>query len=207
MIINKEEVKVRKEERREQIVDIAIELMHRNGIKGFTLREIAKRLGTTEPAIYRYFQSKDKILEKILERFEKFHLKNFEFIENIKDPYEKIMFLMENVIKFFKKNPEVATLFLSEQMFLSDSKLKEKLSKISTRLQHKFIEILQKAFVSAGESEIDYESLGFIISGALRAVVMNWILSECKYDIEWKSKKVEKTVVELLKSYFGGKDV
>ncbi len=52
------------EEREQQIVQKAIEHFTRNGFSGST-RELAKQIGVTQPLLYRYFESKDALIERV----------------------------------------------------------------------------------------------------------------------------------------------
>lgn len=51
-------------EREKQIVDGAIRFFAEVGFEGQT-RELAKRLGITQPLLYRYFPSKDSLIERV----------------------------------------------------------------------------------------------------------------------------------------------
>lgn len=52
------------EEREQQIVQKAIEHFTRNGFAGST-RELAKQIGVTQPLLYRYFASKEDLIERV----------------------------------------------------------------------------------------------------------------------------------------------
>lgn len=52
------------EEREQQIVEKAIEHFTRNGFGGST-RELARQIGVTQPLLYRYFESKDALIERV----------------------------------------------------------------------------------------------------------------------------------------------
>ncbi|MEX3959761.1 MULTISPECIES: TetR/AcrR family transcriptional regulator [Trinickia] len=52
------------EEREQQIVSKAIDHFTRNGFSGST-RELAKQIGVTQPLLYRYFASKDELIERV----------------------------------------------------------------------------------------------------------------------------------------------
>jgi AcrR family transcriptional regulator len=53
-------------ERKKKIVEGAIEFFAEKGVEGQT-RELAKRLGITQPLLYRYFPSKEELLEQVYE--------------------------------------------------------------------------------------------------------------------------------------------
>ncbi|MCY0854637.1 TetR/AcrR family transcriptional regulator [Cupriavidus sp. D39] len=52
------------EEREQQIVQKAIEHFTRNGFSGST-RDLAKQIGVTQPLLYRYFSSKEALIDRV----------------------------------------------------------------------------------------------------------------------------------------------
>lgn len=48
--------------RRRQLIDAAVDLIARRGYRGTSLKEIARELGVSEPALYYYFRSKEEML-------------------------------------------------------------------------------------------------------------------------------------------------
>jgi AcrR family transcriptional regulator len=54
--------------RREQILLEAMECFAENGFRGTTTRLLAKRVGITEAALYRYFSSKESLYQAIVDR-------------------------------------------------------------------------------------------------------------------------------------------
>lgn len=52
------------EEREQQIVSMAIEHFTRNGFSGST-RELARQIGVTQPLLYRYFESKEALIDRV----------------------------------------------------------------------------------------------------------------------------------------------
>jgi TetR/AcrR family transcriptional regulator len=55
------------EERRRQLIDVAIELFARKGFGGTTTREIAAAAGVTEAVIFRHFATKQELYQAILD--------------------------------------------------------------------------------------------------------------------------------------------
>ncbi len=56
-------------DRHAEILAEALELMAENGYHGASLRELAKRLGISQPSLYHYFSSKDELVEQIIEAY------------------------------------------------------------------------------------------------------------------------------------------
>jgi AcrR family transcriptional regulator len=59
--------KLNKADRRKAIVDTAANLFAEVGFRGGTTRELAKRVGVTEPVLYEHFQTKSDLYAAIIE--------------------------------------------------------------------------------------------------------------------------------------------
>jgi AcrR family transcriptional regulator len=57
----------RAEERKKQIVRVALDLVSEHGVRGATLNRIAKGVGITTPALYGHFASRKDILLEVME--------------------------------------------------------------------------------------------------------------------------------------------
>ena len=74
----------------EQIIEVARELFHKFGFKKVSMDEIAKEAGVTKKTIYRYFNSKEALLEYFIQ----------EEIQNMKAIVEEV----QKRKRFFKCN-------------------------------------------------------------------------------------------------------
>lgn len=52
--------------RREQILSEACDLLIAGGLDGLSMRKLARRLGVTAPALYRHYESKEKVLVDVV---------------------------------------------------------------------------------------------------------------------------------------------
>lgn len=55
-------------ERREQLIEVAVDLFSRKGFNGTTTREIASGAGVTEAVIFRHFATKEQLYTAIIDR-------------------------------------------------------------------------------------------------------------------------------------------
>jgi len=62
-----EKVRLRKEKRKESIIESALTLLSREGFDGLSMRKIAKAEGISEAMLYRFYKNKYVILQTILE--------------------------------------------------------------------------------------------------------------------------------------------
>jgi len=89
--------------RQQQIIEASIGLIDRLGIQGFTIKNLSKEIGISEPAIYRHFESKVEILSTILESFrqEVNHYHDQAPGRDTKDPREAIEQFFTMVFRVF----------------------------------------------------------------------------------------------------------
>lgn len=53
--------------RREEVLDAGLSLISEHGVAGASLRKLAARLGMSQPSLYHYFDSKDALVQQIIE--------------------------------------------------------------------------------------------------------------------------------------------
>src|SRR5512140_198989 len=59
--------KVHTEFRQEQIAEAALRLVAGQGMKGLSVARVARRVGVVPSAIYRHYNSKDEVLDAVLD--------------------------------------------------------------------------------------------------------------------------------------------
>jgi MYXO-CTERM domain-containing protein len=56
--------------RQDEILDRALELVREGGLANLTMKKVAERMGFTEPALYRYYPTKQALVLGLLDRLE-----------------------------------------------------------------------------------------------------------------------------------------
>src|ERR1035441_1461910 len=59
--------KLNTEVRQEQLAQAALSLITTQGLKGLSVARVARRVGLVPSAVYRHFESKDELLDAVLE--------------------------------------------------------------------------------------------------------------------------------------------
>lgn len=90
--------------KKSEVIEAALSLFMRKGIKATTTRDIAVRAGISEGTIYRHFESKEELAEVIFEEnldsFWKF-LKGY--LKNTKSPEEMLRAFVEGFFEFSRR--------------------------------------------------------------------------------------------------------
>lgn len=87
----------------QRIVGESVFLIHETGLEHFTFAKLAKRLGTTESSIYRYFENKHKLLIYLLDWYWRWLDHKLIFAtNNIQLPEEKLIISLNILAEEYK---------------------------------------------------------------------------------------------------------
>jgi AcrR family transcriptional regulator len=103
-------------QRREAIVDAAIDLFSKYGFRGATTRELAAAVGVTEPVLYQHFETKRALYDAILEtrcKDHPLHLEQeFDALSEAGDNQALFRRLAELLLDWYLEDPRYARLMM-----------------------------------------------------------------------------------------------
>jgi AcrR family transcriptional regulator len=103
------------EERRQQILNVAISLFSQRGFRGTTTKEIAQAAGISEAIIFRHFATKEELYTAILDTLVCAGGNNpFEVLDRVLEGDESAVFeqVALQALRFHERNPEFQRLLL-----------------------------------------------------------------------------------------------
>ena len=104
--------------RREQILEAALEIVSRKGMKGLSIGAVARRIGLVPSAIYRHFESKDEIIDALLDQIESRLLANVAAVTaETDDPVLALELLFNRHIRLIRENVGIPRLVFSEEVY------------------------------------------------------------------------------------------
>jgi AcrR family transcriptional regulator len=122
--------------RREEILDVAVDLFARRGYHGVSMDEIGKAAGVTGPALYHHFSGKESMVAAALIPVSEHLLSaSQDRIKGAADPETALDALLDFHVEFALGNPAVITLHLHELDRLPDEPRRE-----IRRLQRQYVE-------------------------------------------------------------------
>lgn len=185
--------------RQKQIINSSLELISEKGIQGFTIKNLAQKVGITQAAIYRHYESKVQILIQILDDFE-VGAKNI-FKNSDLNTLERIEYIFTTHFNMFSKNPALAAVVFSEELFRNEKILKDKVKNIINDNNEHVIRALKEG-QNAGIIRNDFpaEHFAIIIMGSLRLLVKKWELNNYEFNLVIEGKKQFNTISEVLKN-------
>ena len=186
--------------RQQEIIQAAIKLIHEGGIQHVTMKNLSKRLGISEPAIYRHFENKMAILLSMLEQFKQRsenHLSRARSLEG--SALTKLESIFLEHTGQFAVNPHMTAVVFSEEAFQDDSRLSEKVFLVMNLAHDTIADIIADAQRGGDiRSDIPKEHLTLAILGALRLMVKRWRLSNYSFDLNLERVQVWNSLKMLL---------
>jgi len=179
-------------DRQKQILDESISLIDRKGIQGFTIKNLSKEVGISEPAIYRHFESKFDILKSILDAFKMRVAENQKiFKENNKRPADKLKLFSEMIFKIFEENPALITVIFSEEIFFNETQLSDQVTKIQKMNEDMITSILNDLHQNKKlPRDFDINSFTLMYFGSIRLLARKWRNSNYSFNLQQRGSKL-----------------
>lgn len=183
-----------------EIINVSLDLIAEKGIQGLTIKNLAKKIGFSESAIYRHFENKNQILIGALNHFNSISEHFFKIeMESENDSITKIEHLFLHYFKTFSIHPSIVAVIFSEEIFRNETILLERVAEFMKINSGRLIEILEKG-QRMGEIRFDIipSHLAIITLGSLRMFVSQWHLAHFSYDISDKGIDFIKSIKKLI---------
>lgn len=187
--------------RQQQIIDESIKIISEKGIQHLTIKNIAKSMHFSEPAIYRHFKTKMDILVGMISTFKRNSAILSKQVTSDPQPaLKKLEMIYENTFAQFMKTPTITAVLFSEEIFQHEEILSKIVVKIMENHQ-KMIENIIEEGQESGEirNDIAKEELGIMVMGSLRLLVTRWKLSKYSFNLSEEGKLLVSSLTRLLK--------
>jgi len=173
-------------ERQQEIITASLDIISELGIQGLTIKNLSKKIGISEPAIYRHYDNKMQILCSILESFK---IQTSNLLQqlnnnNTESGFYKIEKLFEQLFTIFAHNPSIVAVIFSEEIFMNEQLLKNKVSEL---MRQNDALLQQMIFLAQQKNEIRNDipttHISTILMGSVRLLVKKWQLNNYDFNI------------------------
>lgn len=179
-------------ERQTQILNSSMELIANKGIQGFTIKNLSKKIGITEPAIYRHFESKTDILNTILNNFKEMIAMITSMLAGTDGiAIDKISLMFSKLLEIFNEQPTIISVMFSEEIFKNELSLKNNICEIQDLLQINLENILETGQANGNiRRDIDKNILALMLMGSFRLLAKRWDSSSHKFNLKLEGEKL-----------------
>ncbi|NOY22391.1 MAG: TetR/AcrR family transcriptional regulator [Acidobacteria bacterium] len=188
-------MKLKKEEKKNKIIQAAIRTFARNGYFNSRVSEIAKEAGVADGTIYIYFKSKDEILSAIFdEALDKFVQVSEEKLKTVSDPIKRLETIAFLHLRYLGSNRDLATVFQIE--FRHNIVFMEKFTRSKLR---DYFRIIRETIEIGQQKEIfrklDPKFGARLFFGMIDEMVTSWLLSKKEYQLDKAAKSLTEAFV------------
>lgn len=147
-------------ERQQQVLEVLISLLNsEQGMQRITTERLATAVGVSEGALYRYFPSKAKMFEALIERIEITLNSYINMAKRQNSTEASIKAILHSVIEFAQKNPGVTRILTGHALMFEDEILKARVAKFFDGLELQFVNLLQMSKLREGRAFPDERAL------------------------------------------------
>ena len=188
-------------DRQQQIIDESIKLIDTRGIQGFTIKNLSKEVGISEPGIYRHFENKFAILVSILDSFKRnIFEQQMVLFSKSNDPEEKLRIFSNRIFEIFTQNPALITVIFSEEIYQNEKELSSRINEIQTYYENLvesfLIELRQDKKLPAN---VNIDSFILMFFGSIRLLAKKWKISDYSFDLRAKGNELVTSLINSLK--------
>ncbi|OOF41225.1 MULTISPECIES: nucleoid occlusion factor SlmA [Rodentibacter] len=140
-------------ERRQQVLTVLTHMLHsERGMERMTTARLAQEVGVSEAALYRYFPSKTKIFEALIENIESNLLSRINAsIRNETNTLNRVHDILQMILDFARKNPGFTRILTGHALMFENSELQARVAMFFDRLEMQFVNILQMRKLREGK--------------------------------------------------------
>lgn len=197
MILEKKSTRIRKEE----IVQAALEVVGKKGVRALTIAAIAETAGMSEANIYRHFGGKDEIYSALADFIGSAVMGNAATIAGgSRKPLEKLETIFSSHIALLAEHPGIPRFVFSDDIHLGHRNLSEALS----RRIGNYVETIT-GIIAAGIDEgelragLSARETAMTLLGMIQFTALRWTISNAAFDIRLEAEKLWQNFLKLVR--------
>ncbi len=141
-------------ERQQQVLEVLLTLLNsEDGMQRVTTVRLAEAVGVSEGALYRYYPSKTKMFEALLDNIESALISQIKTVSYRETTtLGRIKTILYTILEFARKNPGVTRILTGHALMFEEDILKMRVSKFFDGLELQFANILQMRKLREGQA-------------------------------------------------------
>jgi AcrR family transcriptional regulator len=186
------------ETRRKDALNLAMNIIHDEGIHSLTLRRVAEGLGISEAALFRHFKDKEEMIDRLASKVFNYYMVE-EPVGN-EDVEACFLKMMKEQFSSFQKRPEATSVLFQEEIFREYPMVKERFDERRRLRANRIAQIVRKAKDKHRVAEaVDPDVFALIYMGAMRVAILEWRADGCASDLVGKADAIHSHLVRILR--------
>lgn len=180
-------VRLRKtaEQRKAEIVAATLKLAFEVGPDGLTTERIARKVGISQPAVFRHFPKKEDIWaavigwigDRLAQRWGKVQ-------QSHADPMKQLHAILHTQLDLIQRTPAIPAILFSRELHVRNRTLRNAVKTLMKRFHGLLCEILDNG-VRAGmfRADLDSSDAAFVMIALVQGLAVRWSVSERRFDL------------------------
>lgn len=179
-------------ERKEEIVEVALELAAEQGIKNVTTQAIADRVGIAQPTIFRHFKTRDAIFLAAIEWIAGQLFKALEgFFTGDLPADERLRRLLNRQLNLLSGKRGISRVLFSDRLHSEAPELKAAVRSVMDRYARHVADLIREgAQTGRFRSDIDPEEAARLIMAMIQGLIMRWSIYEFDFPLEKQADSI-----------------
>lgn len=167
------------EERKISIISAARDLIIQEGVQSLTIKNLSKKNGISEPAIYRHFKNKQAILIALIDNFEQNLMEAIDKpIKYHENPLKRLREIMKTHMVFTEQKRGILFAITAESIHFNDDFLRRKVLGVIEAYKLKIKNILSEAKKKGLiREDINLDAVSLTFFGLIQAAIVQFALT------------------------------
>jgi len=187
------------EERRKEVFFAISEIISKKGLSEVSTTEIAKRLGVSQPALYKYFKSKDDMIIYFLGELKKHLMKIIDNAQQGKNTIDKLRILYREHLGLIEKTKILPRVIFSDSIYIGNDAKRLKLKEVIEAYLEGIKEIIREGKKKGEIKDLDENVLARFIIGSIISTTLAWFLNDYSFNLTDESEKLIKELEKMIK--------
>lgn len=186
--------------RQKQIAEVALRLVATNGMTALSVANIARHVGIVPSAIYRHFDSKEVVLDAVIDLIGDKLMENVRAVQSeTDDPLDRLRRLLMRHIKLIRENRGIPRIVFSEDVYSGNTGRKLRMYRIVEQYLNRVAEMISDGKKQGTiRADIDPTVVSVLFLGLIQPSGVLWHLSEGRFDITKQARKAWDMVQEAI---------
>lgn len=174
--------------RQEQIAKAALELLLRHGWKNVSIAAVARKVGVVPSNIYRHYQSKDEVLDSVMDLVGQHLLANVRAARReSNDALERLRCLLTRHVQLVRGEIPIPRVVFSEEAFAGNSRRRRKVYQLFKGYLDGIAEIIREGQKDKRiRKTAAARPLAVMLLGLVQPAAILWVMSDGQFDIEYQ---------------------
>lgn len=169
--------------RQEEVFAIIIDIIAEEGIQQVSTKNVARRLGVSQPAFYKYFTNRDQMLCAFLDHMSAQLDAMLQRIQQAPNSEQRIQTLYREQLALIQHTRILPRVLFFEELHLDHGEKRAHLKRMVDHFEDGVRTFLKQGMEAGEIRKQDPDTLLHFLKGAMLSVYLKWSLSDTPYPI------------------------